>query len=285
MAGPLAILAQGSEFVGHRGRDYNRAMENSDDYAVMAAYYDECYASRPELQDLEFWLAMADEIGGPILEIACGTGRVALELARRGHDVHGLELSRAMIEILERKLADSEFASRVSITRGDMRDFDLGQRFPLVLIPFRPFQHMYTAEDQLSAFACAKRHLAPGGRLVFDVFHPNYASLIAGVGVEHQDTEWTPVGEPHLLRKRFFVKEGVNTARNLMTGHMLFRTYDQDRLVKEESARLQMCWFSHIQLQLLFRLAGLEVVEEFGSFTRAPFGEDSKEMIFVLAAE
>ncbi|MFZ0321487.1 MAG: class I SAM-dependent methyltransferase [Candidatus Sulfotelmatobacter sp.] len=97
--------------------------------------------------DLPFYLELAEQSPGPILEIACGTGRVLLPIARKGKEIHGVDNSLPMLTILREALTNepAEFCRRVTLHEGDMRDFHLSSRYPLVIIPFRPMQHMHRA--------------------------------------------------------------------------------------------------------------------------------------------
>ena len=97
-----------------------------------------------------------------------------------------------MLEVLRAKLAKERESvrRRTRVIEGDFRTHYLGDQFPLVVIPFRPMQHMYTAEDQLAALKNAKRHLADGGILAFDVFNPRFDKILSGVGEEYLDLEW-----------------------------------------------------------------------------------------------
>ncbi len=123
-------------------------------------------------RDLDFYLSAARAYGDPILELGCGTGRVLLPLAREGSNVAGLDISGAMLARCRAKLAGEkdEVRRRVQLQCGDMTDFDLDVTFRLIIIPFRPFQHLLEVEQQLACLRRAHRHLAPGGRLILDVF-------------------------------------------------------------------------------------------------------------------
>src|SRR5258708_31299477 len=136
-----------------------------DSYAVSAKYYDDAYAVKPDLVDLPFYLDLAKQVGGPVLEIACGTGRVLLQTARAGVEIHGVDNSRPMLQVLSAHLEKepAEIQDRVTISEGDMRTFRLGREFALVTIPFRPMQHIYTVSDQIAALQTASAHLAPDG--------------------------------------------------------------------------------------------------------------------------
>jgi SAM-dependent methyltransferase len=99
--------------------------------------------------------------GGPVLEVGCGTGRVLIPTARAGINIFGIDLSPYMLDVCERRLEQEpiEVQNRVQIDQADMRDFDLGQTFSLITIPFRPFQHLIEVEDQIACLRCVHRHL------------------------------------------------------------------------------------------------------------------------------
>jgi len=132
---------------------------------------------------LLFYLDLAKQFGGPVLEIACGTGRILLPIARAGIEIHGVDKSSSMLQVLREQLErePAEIRNRVTISKGDMRTFLLSREFPLVAIPFRPMQHMHTLLDQVAALENAAVHLAPGGILAFDVFYPNYDLMFSRI--------------------------------------------------------------------------------------------------------
>jgi len=130
-------------------------------YNVAAKYYDGAYAAM-NLADAPFYADLAREIGGPVLEIGCGTGRVLLPIARQGIEIYGIDNSAPMLEVLRENLAheNADVRSRVALHTGDMREFRLQRTFPLVTIPFRPMQHMFTLADQVAALKSAAAHLS-----------------------------------------------------------------------------------------------------------------------------
>src|SRR5947209_17795460 len=96
-----------------------------DTYAVSARYYDETYKAKQELADLPFYLDLAKQVGGPVLERACGTGRVLLPIARRGIAIHGVDNSEPMLNVLRKKVErePKDVRELVSIVPGDIRSF------------------------------------------------------------------------------------------------------------------------------------------------------------------
>ena len=255
-----------------------------DAYSLAAKHYDAAYSVKEDLVDRDFYLDLAREYGGPVLELGCGTGRITLPLARQGIDVTGMDASRAMLEVLRAKLADEPAAikRRVRVVEGDFRTLCLGGQFPLVVIPFRPMQHMYTTEDQLAALRNTGRHLADGGILAFDVFNPRFDKLVSGAGEELLELEWPARDGTDRVLRRYFVKDEFDPVNLVFTGTFIFRLCEGDQVLSEEVEPIKMSVYTYPHLKALFCAAGLESVVEFGSFDRQPIGPDTPELIFLL---
>ncbi|MEM0965130.1 MAG: class I SAM-dependent methyltransferase [Verrucomicrobiota bacterium] len=253
----------------------------SQEYGITSKYYDQAYAAKPNLVDAPFYLELAKEIGGPVLELGCGTGRILLPIARAGIRITGLDVSEPMLTILKDKLADEEdeVRSKVDWVQDDIRTFRGLGRFPLVTVPFRAMQHMYTIDDQVNALVSAKESLSDDGLLAFDVFNPKFDKIFSGVGEEFLDFEWNHDGR---VVKRFFRKDSVDKIGMSFTGSFIFRTYEDEKVVNEEIDQIQMSFYTYPHLMALFRLAGLEVVENFGGFSKEALTAESPEMIFLL---
>ena len=203
---------------------------------VSAKYYDDAYATKEDLDDLNFYVdiakANAKANEGPVLELACGTGRILLPIARQGIPIHGIDSSLPMLNVLRAKLTLElkDVQELVSVSHGDIRNFRSNREYPLVIIPFRPLQHMYTVEDQVAALQTAAFHLETGGTLVFDVFYPRFDSLNSKVGEEFLELEWTPKSDPRKVVRRYFRKDSVDKINQNFTATFLFRTYQGGKL-------------------------------------------------------
>jgi SAM-dependent methyltransferase len=234
--------------------------------------------------DLPFYLELAEQTPGPVLEVACGTGRVLLPIARKGIDIHGVDNSRPMLKILENSLAREprQVRERVTLHEGDMRDFRLGARFPLVIIPFRPMQHMHTVEDQVNALRSAAAHLSEGGILAFDVFYPKFDVINTKMGEEVLEFEWSPGADSTEVVRRYFRKESVDKINQIFYFTFIYRTLRAGELILEETEAFKLSYFTYPHLRALFLLAGLEPVAEYGSFAKAPLDNSAEQMIFLL---
>ena len=140
---------------------------------------------------IDFYVGLAREAKGPVLDIACGTGRVLLPVLQAGTDADGMDLFQPMLDTARRK-ADALGLSP-ALHRGDMADFQLPRRYALIMITFNAFCHMLTTEDQLRSLGCIRRHLLPGGLLAFDGGFPGLAWI---------DRKSTRLNSSHLARSR-----------------------------------------------------------------------------------
>ncbi len=136
------------------------------------AYYTKTYGNRRH--DVEYYVRIARQSRGPVLEYGVGNGRVAVAVAGAGVEVFGVDLSRTMLDDLEQRLEQSppKVRERIELRHGDMREVRLGRRFPLVIAPFNAVLHLYERSDFEAFFARVLEHLEPTGRFVFDFSVP-----------------------------------------------------------------------------------------------------------------
>jgi SAM-dependent methyltransferase len=232
--------------------------------------------------DVAFYVELARGCGGPALEVACGTGRVAWEIARAGVDVVGFDLSRAMLACAEAKRASmpGDVARRATFFHADMTAFDAGLRFPLVVVPFRAFQVLLTTEAQRRALACMREHMTDDGRLVIDVFDPRLEFLTSEeqpwTERTHHDTERGTTVETWITNRSF----DVIRQRLHEEWHIVERGADGE-VVREETDTLDLRWGFRHEMRHLFELCGLAVEAEYSDFLRSP-PDYAKEQVWVL---
>lgn len=250
-----------------------------DDIPDFGALYDSVpiYAER---LDVQFYVDEAAAARGPVLELGCGTGRILIPTARAGHTITGLDGSAHMLERCRAKLDDEPEAVRrcVRLTRGDVRDFNLDQRFSLITAPFRVVQHLTSIEDQLRFLAATARHLAPGGRLVFDVFNPHFSSLVGADGAEHEDTPEQQLPDGRTLRRTARVRR-VRWIDQVSEIELTYYVTDATRSVQRHVQAFDMRWFLHAELEHVLARAGFRVAQIYGDFDRSPLMEGSREII------
>ena len=240
--------------------------------------------------DVEFYLDLARRTGGPVLDIGSGTGRIAVPLAEAGFEVVGVDLSASMLALAEARRSGlpPEVAARLSFVRADMTELDVGRRFPLIITPFRCFQFLLTPEAQRAALARFRAHLAPGGRLVVDVFDPKLQWLVPDLGL----VPGGPVGPRGEVRNPVTglrVALEVTERANDPVTQVFHETWrhteldDSGAVVRVSEEVLAMRWTYRWELRHLLELEGFSVVEELGDFRGGPPGY-GKEQIVVAAA-
>lgn len=258
-------------------------MLGTDEYAATADLYDHVglYRDRP---DIDFFVSAATAAGSPVLEIGCGTGRVLIPIARAGVDIVGLDLSRQMLAVCRQRLAaePDDVRRRARLVEADMRALDLGLRFTLAMIPFRPFQHLLTVEDQLSCLASVYRHLHDDGRLILDLFNPSLDMLVnrpVGQELDEEPPFVTPDGR-HVTRRHKTV--GHNRFTQVSDYELIYDVTHpdgrQERLVHAFSLRQT---FRYEAEHLLIR-AGFDVEHLYADYDKRPFGSKYPgELVFV----
>ncbi len=142
-----------------------KKLENQKDYKLFSKYYDKLYTPS---KDLRIWRRYAKLTGSPILELSCGTGRVLIDLAKRGYDITGLDNSREMLKIAEQKIKKMNLAKKTKLVYGDMFDFDINKKFKLIIIPLTSFFYGKNSKQKLACLKKINQHLQIGGLCIMD---------------------------------------------------------------------------------------------------------------------
>ncbi|MFQ5872364.1 MAG: class I SAM-dependent methyltransferase [Dehalococcoidia bacterium] len=257
-------------------------MENTSGYdqRPLAEFYDHVgpYIQRA---DIEFYVGLPRESGGPVLELGCGTGRVLIPTARAGVTITGVDLSDQMLDACRRKLTQepTEVQARVDLIQGDICDFKLGRKFKLVTIPFRPFQHLITVEDQLACLACVHRHLEPEGRFVLDVFNPDIGLLTPRKEEGGEQSFRMPDGREVV---RTFRNASVDLHRQVIDAELIYYVSHPDGGQERRVHSFPMRYFFRFELEHLLLRAGFQVEALYGDFDRSEYGSKYPgELIFI----
>jgi SAM-dependent methyltransferase len=221
-------------------------------YEGFAAVYDLWAAHMTE--DVPFYVELAQEADGPVVELAVGTGRVAIPVAQGiGRGVIGIDRSAAMLE--QARAAAEAAGVDLDLRLGDMRDFSLEEPAALLYCPFRSLLHLPTWADRRAAFERVSASLRPGGRFAWDAFcfDPAIAVRLDG---QHQEE---PV--PHTIRQ----------------------AVHDNRVDIELDAgdTISLWWATKNEWLGLIDVAGLEVEALYGWFDRRPYDKDSREFVWV----
>ena len=236
-------------------------------------------------EDVRFFVSEGRKRGGPVLEIGCGPGRVLIPLARAGHPVTGVDSSPEML-IRARKNAAREpedVRRRITIRKGDMRRFKLDQRFNLILIPFRGFLHMMTADDQKEALRNFHRHLADEGRLIISFFDPSPFRLAAaqrGETVPEDHGTYVHPATGRIVHVRG--ETAYDLAEQILRSRFVFEERgEDDKVIRTWEAMVCLRYIFRYEMEHLARICAFEVDQLYGGFCGAPWAA-GREMVWVF---
>jgi SAM-dependent methyltransferase len=241
-----------------------------------ALHYD-VLAQMTAPNDLPFYRALVAEHGGPILELGCGTGRVALALAKDGEDVFGIDLAPAMLELLKQKADLDHIAMTVAL--GDLRSFTLGRTFPLVLFTYNTINHMLELDSLTRALASARRHMDEGSRLVIDTFQPSLAFLGADPERRRQILRYL---DPYTREETRLFEENhydAATQKNRVTW-----IYTTEARGEVQTRDMTMRLYFPAELDALLTLSGFTIEAKYGDYDRRPFDKTSSKQLIVARA-
>lgn len=240
------------------------------------AYYAATYARRTA--DVVYYVTLALEGGGPVLEYGVGNGRIAIPLARAGKDVVGVDHSRPMLDDLRDRLRREppEVRRRVKAVRGDMREVRLGRRFPLVFCTFNTALHLYTRDDVERFFARVREHLTPGGLFVADLSTPPLGDLERDPGRAYHAPRFRHPTAGVLVKNR--ERMDYDAARQVLFVSMEFEPVDEPEA--GWMTPLAHRQFFPQEWEALMHYNGLEAVAVYGDFAGGPLQNDSDVMVW-----
>jgi SAM-dependent methyltransferase len=221
------------------------------DYDAWARIYDDWAGSAH--QDVEFYAELAREAEGPIVELAVGTGRVAIAVARQtGKHVLGLDASAAMLDVAREKARGLP----VQLRQADMRDFVLDEQAALIYVPGRSLLHLHGWREKRDVFRRIAASLRPGGRFAFNCFAfvPRLAAELDGLPQESGGV--------------------THTSRYIAADSRI-------EIERDDGATLTLWWVTRAELEGLLDVAGLETEALYGSFDKRPFDDESTEFVWV----
>ncbi len=247
------------------------------------SWYDWLYQNTDK--DVEMYRILT-EGHDTILECGVGTGRLAIPWAKQGKTVHGIDYSEKMLEEFRQKLPHfpTEIQDNIMLHHADMRDFDLGQKFSFVCIPFASFVYLLTPEDQKSCLRSLKKHLADGGTIVIDL--PTWQEAmeehwLANDNVMRKEKQF--VDEKTGKTKQMWTTTHFDASTQLMEQYRHYRTYSKDGQFEEEQVVLwKSRFFLFGEFKLLLEACGLTITKVYGDFQLGPFKHDSEVMVAVI---
>jgi ubiquinone/menaquinone biosynthesis C-methylase UbiE len=247
-------------------------------YDTIARFYD---AENDEMiDDLDLYSDLADEIGGPVLDVGCGSGRVMLHLAREGQRVVGVDFSEVMLARGRRKLdVMPDVKPLVTFVKGDVLTADLPGPFKFIIVPYNGLMHFNEQGQQLAALRRFCSLLDDDGVLIMDLPNAGEAFGTQDDGTIALERMFTEPESGHLVMQQSF--STLNRISQQLHVTWIYDEITDDGTVKRTLAPLLLRFVFAGEMDLLLAAAGLRRVDVYGDYFRAVFEDGSPRMIVV----
>jgi ubiquinone/menaquinone biosynthesis C-methylase UbiE len=225
------------------------------------------------VEDISFYSRQARTYGEPVLELACGTGRITIPIAEQGIKITGLDISEPMLSQARKKAA----AKGVSVewVRADCRDFKLGNKFRLIFFPFNSITHLHDLKSIEACFSCVRRHLTRDGRFIIDVFVPAMGILMRDQSKRYPVAEYPdPDGKGTVTITESNV---YDSAAQMNRIKWYYSVGGGKEFIKENNMRM----FFPQELDALLKYNGFVIENKFGDYGEAHFSSDSGKQLVV----
>lgn len=224
--------------------------------------------------DAAYWQAQAAQCGGPVLELACGSGRLTLPIAQQGTEIAGLDASEPMLALAREKSRSANL--QVEWHLGDMTDFDLQSRFSLIFVPNNSIAHLLTWHDFGLCLACVRQHLTQDGWFMLDYFNPSLMLLSRDPETRYPAGIFdAPDGSGPIS-----VLEQVRYDAATQINHIRW-FWHTEATEKEETSDFSMRVYFPQELDALLVLNGFAVEAKYGDYDLSPFTSASRHQLLV----
>lgn len=243
-----------------------------------AKYYD----SNPSfLNDIPFYQKLISSPNISILELGCGTGRVTLALVPYCQYIQGVDISPAMISICREKLVKTGIPqTKAQVREGDITDFNLDQTFDLIIAPFRVLQNVETDQEVDGLFRCIRKHLAPNGTCILNVFRPFFEpeELQKRWTTKEENLSWeVPIkgGKLACYDRRAY----MDVKKLTLYPELIYRKYEGDTLVEESILKIVMrCYYPDTFEKLIIE-HGYIILNRWGGYEGEVYGQGPELVI------
>ena len=249
----------------------------NDDYVSFysdAQRYDLVMGAYASGDMVDFYRRQAARYGEPILELACGSGRLTVPLANEGVNITGMDISEEILHLAKRKASEAQV--NIRFIQGDMRSFELGEKFKLIFIPAQSLSHLHTRLEIEECFSCVRRHLADEGRFLIELFNSSVNMLARQSGRRY------PVGqyEDPKTGSQVIVTEEVHYDVASQVNHLqwFFRNEGSN---EETALSFEMRQFFPQEMDALLWYNGFMIEHKYGSFDEKEFSSDSPKQLII----
>ena len=245
---------------------------NAEGFLYNGRHYD--LLNKDFVEDIPFYLSQVRKYGEPVLELACGTGRITIPLAEQGIQIAGLDISDSMLAQAKKKT--TEKGLNIEWIKSDFRDFNLDKKFNLIFLPFNTVAHLHDLKSIESCFSCVKRHLTDQGRFIIDIFNPSLDILIRDPSKRYPVSEYPdPDGKGYVVITENNVYDKATQIKRIK---WYYKIGDQTEETIEE---LNMRIFFPQELDMLLYYNGFTVEAKFGNYDQTPFVSSSPKQLVV----
>jgi SAM-dependent methyltransferase len=251
-----------------------------NDYDLIAPFYDIEHAHFDE--DVSLYQNFAELCGSPLLELACGSGRLLVPLAQEGYEMTGVDSSARMLGLAHDALQQAGVAARCKLVQEDMATLHLEQKFRLAFIALGSFGHLCTRREQKQTLQAVRAHLATGGKFILDISNADvrYMEHLSGQML-HQGT-WQRDDGTFLSH---FVSPASSPTRRLLELMHFYEEHKQGEAVRRTVIKTYLYVFERNEVELLLEQAGFSVTDVYGDYELSPYEHDSPRMIFIADAQ
>jgi len=249
-------------------------MEEFENPYLDPKHYD---AMHPIEGDIEFYRECIEKYGDPTLELACGTGRVTIPLAKEGVDITGLDISETMLKRAREKAKEMEID--LELIKGDMRNFSLDRSFNTILLPFNTMQRLIELKEYESLFSKVRQHLSKEGRFIFEIFNPDFDIIVDALNEDsEEESEVIDYENPYGEGKVQITEEtDYDPTDHILDLHWYYYIDDELEAVKDWNIRILF----PKEIDAILRYNGFEVEKKYGDHDRSEFSTDSNTQIIV----
>ncbi len=250
--------------------------ENSTSLYSDASYYDLVMGTYAAGDCLTYYQKQISCYGEPVLELACGSGRLTIPLVKAGVDIIGLDISQEMLDFGNQKA--SEHGVNVTFIQGDMRNFDLGRKFKFIFIPAQSLSHLYNRDELEACFSCVRQHLTEDGRFMVELFNPSLSLL-------DRDSDKTyPIGdgafEVSASKEQVWVKYQAHYDSAAQINRIRYFYYDE-KGNEIKILAFEMRQFFPQEIDTLLHYNDFVIEHKYGGYDESAFSETANKQLVI----
>ena len=235
-------------------------------------YYD--LQNNSIVDDIPFFLKQIEKYGDPVLELACGTGRITIPIAEEGIDISGLDIIKNMLSYAKSKAK----AKNIDIEwiEADCRDFNIDKKFSIIFFPFNSIAHIHDLESIEACFSCVRKHLKHNGKFIIDMFNPSLDRLTRSTFTRYPVANLYDAYNKETLTIMESNSYDADTQINRIKWY--YKKNDQtDEIVNELNMRI----YYPQEIDALLKYNGFTIENKFGNYDESPFLSASPKQLII----